>query len=118
MATKLSIDKLQKQAEKFEQAAQEARHKTAEVAECKERKQAEKEAREQKKKDENSCKMCNILFNLPTGHESIKLQVCHLHERRKGCIIVCPIYYQSYSACRYIRHCCERCVSTRSVKDH
>ena len=36
MATKLSIDKLQKQAETFEQAAQEARHKAAEVAECKE----------------------------------------------------------------------------------
>ena len=35
MATKLSIDKLQKQAEKFEQAAQEARHKRAEVAEHK-----------------------------------------------------------------------------------
>ena len=38
MATKLSIDKLQKQAEKFEQAAQEARPKAAEVVECKERK--------------------------------------------------------------------------------
>ena len=58
MATKLSIDKLQKQAVMFEQAAQEARHKAAEVAECKERKQAEKEAKEQKKKDEKSCKMC------------------------------------------------------------
>ena len=57
MATKLSINKLQKQAETFEQAAQEARHKTAEVAECKVRKQAEKEAKEQKKKDENLCKM-------------------------------------------------------------
>ena len=45
MSTKLNIDKLQKQAEKFEQAAQEARHKAVEVAECKERKQAEKEAR-------------------------------------------------------------------------
>ena len=58
MATKMSIDKLQKQAEKFEQAAQEDRYKAAEVAECKERKQAEKEAREQKKKDEKSRKMC------------------------------------------------------------
>ena len=58
MATKLSIDKLQKQAEKFEQAVQEARHKAAEVTECKERKQAEKEAREQKKKDEKTHKMC------------------------------------------------------------
>ena len=45
MSTKLNIDKLQKQTEKFEQAAQEARHKATEVAECKERKQAEKEAR-------------------------------------------------------------------------
>ena len=58
MATKLSIDKLQKQAEKFEQPAQEARHKATEVAECKERKQAEKQAKEQKKKDEKSHKMC------------------------------------------------------------
>ena len=58
MATKLSIDKLQKQAEKFEQAAQEARCKAAEVAECKERRQAKKEAREQKKKDKKSHKMC------------------------------------------------------------
>ena len=58
MATKLGIDKLQKQAEKFEQAAQEARQKAAEVAEHKERKQAEKEAREQSKKDEKSRKMC------------------------------------------------------------
>ena len=39
MATKLSIDKLKKQAEMFEQAAQETRHKAAEVAECKQRKQ-------------------------------------------------------------------------------
>ena len=58
MATKLSIDKLLKQAEKFEQVAQETRHKAAEVAECKERKQAEKEAKEQKKKDEKSHKTC------------------------------------------------------------
>ena len=58
MATKLSIDKLQKQAEKFEQATQEARHKAAEVAGCKKRKQAGKEAREQKKKDEKPHKMC------------------------------------------------------------
>ena len=50
-STKLSIDKLQKQ------AAQEARCKAAEVAESKERKQAEKEAREQKNRDEKSCKM-------------------------------------------------------------
>ena len=57
MATKLSIDKLKKPAEKFEQAAQEARCKAAEVAECKERKQVEKEAREQRKKDEKSHKM-------------------------------------------------------------
>ena len=58
MSTKLSIDKLQKQVEKLEQAAQEARCKVVEVAECKERKQAEKETREQKKRDEKSCKMC------------------------------------------------------------
>ena len=58
MSTKLSIDKLQKQVEKLEQAAQEARCKVAEVAECKERKQAENKTREQKKRDEKSCKMC------------------------------------------------------------
>ena len=56
MSAKSSISKFQRQAERFEQAAKEARHKAAEDAEHKERKQAEKEAKEQKKRDEKSCK--------------------------------------------------------------
>ena len=58
MSTQSSIQKLEAQAKRHEQAALDARHKAAEAAEKKEEKLAKKEARDRKKRDEKLKKGC------------------------------------------------------------